>query len=93
MISFDEELLPIYRVPERLPSRRSGKSIHVSTVYRWCTIGCRGIVLESIPCGSMRCTSKRALERFFAALSGNLPLTESLARSSVEIGGRELATV
>jgi hypothetical protein len=42
---------------------------NISTLYRWSTIGCRGVVLETIQIGATRCTSREALERFFAALS------------------------
>ena len=31
-----------------LPRRRRGRKTHVSTLFRWTTIGCRGVVLESL---------------------------------------------
>jgi hypothetical protein len=54
----------------RLPFlKRHGRKIHFSTVYRWSTVGCRGVILDTINIGNVRCTSKEALLRFFAALS------------------------
>jgi len=52
-----------------LPARRRGKRPHLSCLYRWCTTGCRGVILESIQIGGTRCTSKEALRRFFERLS------------------------
>lgn len=55
-----------------VPRRRAGRKCSVSTVYRWTSTGCRGIVLESIQIGATRCTSEEALARFFQKLtSGN----------------------
>lgn len=42
---------------------------HVVTVYRWSTRGLRGAVLETLQVGGTRCTSREALQRFFAELS------------------------
>jgi len=48
-----------------LPRRRKGKRPHVATLFRWATLGVRGVVLETIQCGGTRCTSVPALQRFF----------------------------
>ncbi len=48
-----------------LPRRRQGKRPHVATLFRWATVGVRGVVLETIQCGGTRCTSLEALQRFF----------------------------
>lgn len=53
-----------------LPRRRKGKRPHVATLFRWTTVGVRGVVLESLQCGGTRCTSVQALQRFFERLSG-----------------------
>ncbi|MEK6677602.1 MAG: DUF1580 domain-containing protein [Planctomycetota bacterium] len=50
---------------KHLPRRRKGKRPHVATLFRWATVGVRGIVLETIQCGGTRCTSVEALQRFF----------------------------
>lgn len=55
---------------EFFPKRRGGKHVNTSTVWRWCTAGCKGVVLESIQVGGSRCTSREAAQRFCEALSG-----------------------
>jgi hypothetical protein len=68
-ITLDEDLFSFPDAPESLPRRRGGRKIHVSTWYRWATIGLRGVVLETIQVGGTRCSSRQALERFFERLS------------------------
>ncbi len=50
-------------------SRRGGKHINVSTIWRWATAGCRGVKLETIMAGGTRATSLEAVERFFERLT------------------------
>jgi hypothetical protein len=45
------------------------RKTNISTIYRWSTVGCRGVVLETIQVGGTRCTSREALQRFFVRLS------------------------
>jgi hypothetical protein len=52
-----------------LPRRRAGKRPSVSTLWRWSTVGARGVVLETIQAAGTRCTSREALARFFEALT------------------------
>jgi hypothetical protein len=68
-ITIDETILPPAEATKEVPRRR-GRKTHVSTLYRWMTSGCRGVVLESIQVGGTRCTSREALQRFFERLSG-----------------------
>ena len=68
---------PLADGPGLLPRRRGGRKVHVSTLYRWSTVGCRGIVLETFQVGGTRCTSNESLKRFFEAL------TASRDRSSI----------
>lgn len=49
--------------------RHGGKKVHVSAIYRYMRRGLRGVVLESIQCGSLRCTSRQAVARFLSRLS------------------------
>jgi len=63
-----ESVLPLTEVAALLP-RRSGKKVHIATLYRWTVDGCRGVVLESIQVGSTRCSSREALQRFVNQLS------------------------
>ena len=64
-----EAILPFFQVPDELPRRRKGRKIHLTTIYRWASTGCRGVVLESTLCGATRCTSREALNRFFERLT------------------------
>lgn len=51
---------------------------HVSTVWRWCTKGTRGVKLESWIRGGQRVTTPEAVERFLLALNAaDEPGTES----------------
>jgi Protein of unknown function (DUF1580) len=104
-ITIDETLLPPAEAAKELPRRRRGRKTHVSTLYRWMTSGCRGVVLESIQVGGTRCTSREALQRFFERLSGpdptrpgggqpgRVPVRRSAARRQRESeeAGRKLA--
>jgi Protein of unknown function (DUF1580) len=67
--STNETLISFAQAADELPRRRRGRKTHVSTLYRWATVGCRGAILESIQIGATRCTSKQALQRFFERLS------------------------
>lgn len=64
-----ENPIPLTQAAADLPRRRRGRKTHVSTLFRWTTAGCRGVVLESIQVGGTRCTSREALQRFFERLS------------------------
>lgn len=65
-----ESVVPLSQAADELPRRRKGRKTHISTLYRWATVGCRGVVLETIQIGATRCTSREALQRFFERLSG-----------------------
>jgi hypothetical protein len=67
--SASETLITLADAAGELPRRRRGRKTHVSTLFRWTTIGCRGVILESLQCGGTRCTSREALQRFFERLS------------------------
>ena len=67
--SASETLISLADAAGGLPRRRRGRKTHVSTLFRWTTSGCRGVVLESLQCGGTRCTSREALQRFFERLS------------------------
>ena len=74
-ITITEQLLPLSDAARLVP-RRNGRTAHFSSIYRWTTNGCHGVVLESLQCGATRCTSREALGRFFAALSAAAGLRE-----------------
>lgn len=81
--SQDEQIITFGQAVEELPRRRRGRKTHVSTLYRWATSGCRGVVLETLQIGGTRCTSREALQRFFERLS--------VPRGAGEAGGLALA--
>jgi Protein of unknown function (DUF1580) len=67
--SANETLITLANAAKLIPRRRRGRKTHVSTLFRWTTIGRRGVVLESIQVGGTRCTSREAMQRFFERLS------------------------
>ena len=67
--SASETLISLADAAKELPRRRRGRKVHISCLYRWSTVGCRGVVLETLQCGATRCTSREALQRFFERLS------------------------
>jgi hypothetical protein len=72
-ISLDEAIVTLTGATQLLPARRRGKKVHVSCLYRWATTGIRGVRLETLQVGGTLCTSKQALERFFARLARRDP--------------------
>jgi hypothetical protein len=66
--TMSESVLSLAHAASTLPRRR-GRKPHVSTLHRWATSGCRGVVLETIQLGGTRCTSRQAMQRFFERLS------------------------
>jgi hypothetical protein len=78
-----ENPIPLTQAAAELPRRRRGRKGHVSTLYRWATGGCRGVVLETIQIGGTRCTSREALQRFFERLSSPTPAC-SIAQNQIQ---------
>jgi hypothetical protein len=68
-ITLHETIITLADAANELPRRRRGRKAHVSCVYRWSKIGCRGVLLETLQIGATRCTSKEALQRFFERLT------------------------
>lgn len=90
----NERLLTLSAACRVFPRRKRGKRLHVATLYRYTTRGCRGVVLESVQCGASRCTSREAIARFIAQLSGarsqNLPNALPASDVAVEDALRKL---
>ena len=63
-----EKLLSLGDACRALP-RIDGKRPHVSTMWRWCRKGVRGVHLEHVRLGHRICTSNEALSRFVNALA------------------------
>jgi hypothetical protein len=68
-IPLTEELRSIANAAKWLPTRRGDRPAHASSLFRWAKYGLRGVRLETIRVGGTLCTSKEALERFFARLA------------------------
>lgn len=64
-----EQIITLAQVAEGLPRRKPGRKTHISTIYRWTTRGCRGVILESIQIGATRVTSREALQRYCERLT------------------------
>lgn len=64
-----EELMTLTAATRVLPHRRRHRPVNVSTLHRWATRGLRGVRLETVQVGGTKCTSREALDRFFAALA------------------------
>ena len=65
-----EELILVGDVPKRFPAGRSGRRLHIGTVYRWISCGAGGARLEAIRVGGVMYTSVEALQRFANRCSG-----------------------
>lgn len=63
-----ESLLGLAEATKDLP-RIGGKRPAISTLWRWATQGLRGVRLEYVRVGHRVCTSREALDRFFARLA------------------------
>jgi len=99
----EEEVFPLKLARKYLPpSSRTGRAVHPSVVFRWCTRGLKAgdgsiVRLEAIKAGSALCTSRPAIERFFAELTARsgLPVTPPAAveRRERERTSRDLAAL
>ena len=72
MIDLTTETLLTFQEALKHPfaRRHDGKpATNTIRIHKWCTQGVRGVHLESVLAGGIRCTSKEALERFFAAIN------------------------
>ena len=64
MIDMEREtLVTLTQATGLLPRRRRGRGAHVSTLYRWATVGLRGVRLEVLRVGGTLCTSREAIQR------------------------------
>src|SRR5262249_49054459 len=65
-ITLSEEIHSLTHATKLLPTRRGDRPVHSSCLFRWARNGLRGTKLETVRVGGTLCTSKEALERFFA---------------------------
>ena len=96
MINLSEHVLSLADAARILPKRRGGRRVHVATVYRWISHGCKGVKLEALQVGGTLCTSREALQRFFDRLTTGTadplsPTTTNARRREADTADRELA--
>jgi hypothetical protein len=77
-----EELVLPREATRYFPRGPTGKPIHVAGIYRYMSVGVRGVILESLDT-PRRCTSVQAITRFIARLNGTRtgPSTPASPRS------------
>lgn len=63
-----EQALSLTDAAKALPAI-DGKKPHISTIWRWCRKGVRGVRLEYVRLGHRICTSRAALGRFAQQLA------------------------
>lgn len=65
-----ETPIPLQLVPRHLPPSGTGAPRSTQTIYRWTTIGVRGVRLRRFRGGgSGWCTTVQEIERFLSALT------------------------
>jgi hypothetical protein len=63
-----KQLLTMRKAAELMPRLRRDRPVTAATVWRWATYGLRGIRLETIQVGGVRCTSRAAMQEFCEAV-------------------------
>jgi hypothetical protein len=63
------DLFPLSEIHRHLPRRPDGKKFHRTSVGRWASRGCRGVVLRTWLVGGVRFTNSRAVADFVACLT------------------------
>jgi len=72
-IDIDRETLVSLTEATKVLPRVNGKRPAISTLWRWCRKGLRGVRLEYVRMGRNIATSREALNRFFNALAAADP--------------------
>lgn len=86
MIDMEKEpLITLAQATTYVPQRR-GKKVHVTTLWRWVTLGHHGIHLDALKSPGGWFTSVAAVQRFLAAVARReLPNQEQAKRREREI--------
>jgi hypothetical protein len=63
----EERPLTLSQAAVHIGKSTNGKKPHISTLYRWCTKGCKGVKLDSTAIGGKRYVTVSAIERFIEA--------------------------
>jgi len=87
----EEQVYPLPAIRRFLPpSTRTGKPVHPSVIFRWIKRGLKAadgtiVHLDAVKAGGSLCTSREAVERFFAEMTAR----SGLPVSSPVCSGRE----
>ena len=63
------DLFPLSEIHRHLPRRSDGKKLHRTSVGRWASRGCRGVILRTWLVGGVRFTNSQAVTDFVACLT------------------------
>lgn len=104
----DDTLMPLAQWANhpRLPRVRGGRPPQRAALYRWASIGCRGIRLRTVQAGGCRVCCYRDLMDFFSRLGqatgcysggddqlGEMPRTAASRERAASAAERELAAM
>ena len=65
----NEKLLSLAEAAKFFPGLRPGTRMSPGSVARLTRLGCRGVILESVLAGGLRCTTIEAVQRFIWAVT------------------------
>lgn len=65
----DEKLITMPEAALLVPRAEAQRAPSAVSLYRWATLGCKGIVLESVRSGGKRFTTAEAVRRFLEKLN------------------------
>ena len=87
-----ENILSMSEAAKRMPRIRSGRRVHIATLYRWATSGVSGVKLETLRVGGTLCTSMEAIQRFAERCTdpSAKPSTSASRRREIRKAEREL---
>jgi hypothetical protein len=87
------QLTPLTEIHRHLPRRLDGRKLHRTTIGRWASRGCRGIVLKTWLIGGMRYTDAQSIAEFVSRLSArDNPVRQHCAPSPIAKSGDSVTT-
>jgi len=81
-----ERLIPLRQLPTPAIAGREDKPLKTSTLRSWCTVGLRGIRLESLKIQGRHYTSMEALSRFSQAVTAATAARTTCGRTPIDVG-------
>jgi Protein of unknown function (DUF1580) len=76
------QLFPLTEAHRHLPRRQGGKKLHRTTLGRWASKGCRGVVLKTWLVGGIRYTNAEAVAEFVSDLNASRDLNRRTVSTS-----------